>query len=405
MSQSVVNPSGASEATGWRGWMRWRRWPHRIATVTIVVVCWGLGLLNAGWMLDHKYPDMDAMTGRQDAFVFVDVVLGLVACVVLPLVRSQHRRRAGLAACLVVGCTILSTWAVPASLYAIVRVGSWRDARWIGALFGVFMASSVGYVFLVPNEPVDVATLLLVPVAFALLTLWGMYRGSRAALLDSYRERAEVLQREQSARIAQVRAEERAAIAREMHDTLSHRLAIISLHAGALASRRDLPPEQVAETASLVQQMAHQGSEELRSLLSVLREPADRSNMVRVTEAERLVAEARAVGLDVSLDCAPELMQRLESLPPQQSVALAQALHEGLANATKHAPHEHVDAHLAEDGDGVRLSVVNPLSTERSGLAGGFGLVGLDERVRVAGGWLTHGAHDGCHELVAWVPW
>ena len=77
-----------------------------------------------------------------------------------------------------------------------------------------------------------------------------MYIGSRRELIWTLRHRAERAESEQELRVAQARANERARIAREMHDVLAHRISQVSMHAGALAFREDLTPEQVRVSAT-----------------------------------------------------------------------------------------------------------------------------------------------------------
>ena len=78
---------------------------------------------------------------------------------------------------------------------------------------------------------------------------WGMYVGSRRELVWTLRQRAERAEAEQELRVAQARSNERARIAREMHDVLAHRISQISMHAGALAFRDDLTADRDARPA------------------------------------------------------------------------------------------------------------------------------------------------------------
>ncbi|MDO5084035.1 MAG: histidine kinase [Arachnia propionica] len=97
-----------------------------------------------------------------------------------------------------------------------------------------------------------------VPMTLSLVsaTLFGM-------LLRGQQQLAE-------ARVTQSRAEERARISREMHDSLAHRLSLISLHATALGNRTDLAPDVVARTAATIQTMTAEAGRELRQILQVL---------------------------------------------------------------------------------------------------------------------------------------
>ena len=100
----------------------------------------------------------------------------------------------------------------------------------------------------------------------------GMYIGARRELVASLHDRAERAEREQALRVEQAQANERARIAREMHDVLAHRMSLVAMHAGALAYRTDLSPEQTRHAAEVIQANAHRALADLREVLGLLRE-------------------------------------------------------------------------------------------------------------------------------------
>ena len=87
------------------------------------------------------------------------------------------------------------------------------------------------------------------------------------------KNRAERAEAEQELRTSQARANERARIAREMHDVLAHRISQVSMHASALAFRTDLDAEEMRASATIIQDTAHQALDDLRAVLGVLRDP------------------------------------------------------------------------------------------------------------------------------------
>ena len=99
-----------------------------------------------------------------------------------------------------------------------------------------------------------------------------MYIGSRRELLWTLRNRAETAEAEQELRVSQARSNERARIAREMHDVLAHRISQISMHAGALSFRDDLTADEMRDSAAVIQEKAHEALTDLRGVLGVLRD-------------------------------------------------------------------------------------------------------------------------------------
>lgn len=375
-----------------------------------VVVCWVIGFVIFALVWSTTYPDLAAVPvgdePRVAAKLLGDITSGWLACVLLPLLSSRRRERTwGPAAVVIVLTLAVSSWGASAAILALVVVAARRNVRWIVAVTVAGFAGAVVSGLLDP--PFDPLVLVVAAVVIAVPTLLGLYLGSRRALMASYREQAESARREQDANVAMARAQERTAIAREMHDTLSHRLSLISLHAGALAFRPDMDPERRAEGARLIQSTAQNAAEELHTLLTMLRTDVHDTGLdTDVAQVEAICEEFRSQGVDVSLVGEADLPARLSTLSALRSRALAQTVREGLANAAKHAPGEPVTVDVAEVDDGVQVRVENALTAPRhAGLAGGYGLVGVEERLAVAGGRIRTGTHDGRFVLEAWVPW
>ena len=100
---------------------------------------------------------------------------------------------------------------------------------------------------------------------------WGALARSQAALFASLAERARRAEAEQERRVAEARAAERAALAREMHDVLAHRLSLLATYAGALEYRPDASAEQRARAAGVIREGVHDALVELREVVTVLR--------------------------------------------------------------------------------------------------------------------------------------
>lgn len=370
----------------------------------VAVIVIGMPLQVGTWMV--LYPDLDlipeAEAGRVAALMLGELLLGVLAVALLPLViggRARPGRRAGIAA-LVITLASASALALPAAVVALGAVASWLRRGWLAVVGAAWLAVQVMVIAIDNGLWLGVVGALLVGGG---VVMAGLAVGRRRALVESLRDRAEALEREQAAIVAGTRLAERTRIAREMHDTLSHRLSVISLHAGGLAVHPDGGPGRVEETARLIQQSAQTASEELHAVLTVLR---DDQHDVRLDPTLAEVETVLAVsGADVRLSVDPSLTGRLSQLAPSASRALMRAVSEGVGNAVKHAPGRPVTVTLSgTPGHGAQVEIRNPIGAG-SGLAGGYGLVGLRERLELAGGRLEVGRHSGEFVLRAWVPW
>jgi signal transduction histidine kinase len=258
--------------------------------------------------------------------------------------------------------------------------------------------------------------LVLIIAAYAALLGWGQLSQARSALLASLRERARRAEAEQGRRVAEARVIERARMAREMHDVLAHRLSLVATYAGALEYRPDASPEQLSRAAGVVRAGVHQALDELREVISVLRdeEAAEDDDGVRgrpqpvLADVPRLVDESRDAGAHVRLD---NLVGDSAVLAGTVGRTAYRVVQEGLTNARKHAAGRPVRVRL-DGGPGGQLviDIVNPLPADPTAPpvspGTGTGLVGLTERVQLAGGQLDHEVtRAGEFRLHASLPW
>jgi signal transduction histidine kinase len=231
---------------------------------------------------------------------------------------------------------------------------------------------------------------------------FGLFIRARRQLVQSLHEQAD-----RSAEEA--RAAERRRIAREMHDVLAHRLSLLSVHAGALEFNADAPADEVAEAAGVIRESARSALEELRGVIGVLREDAGESPteppQPTLADLPALVEESRAAGMRISARI------ELGEAPAPAAVGRTayRIVQEGLTNARKHAPGAAVTLTVSVLEDHLRVEVrsLAPVAVASgSPLPGaGTGLIGLAERVTLAGGELEHGVDpDGAFVLRARLP-
>jgi signal transduction histidine kinase len=211
--------------------------------------------------------------------------------------------------------------------------------------------------------------------------------------------------------VTRAREAERRRIAGEMHDVLAHRLSLLALHAGALEFRDDILPKALSDAAGVVRASAYTALEELSQVIGILRHSDDSVVPPQPTLAQvpALVEESRAAKLRVA--CRIDVTEGA-AVPAAIERTAYRIVQEGLTNARKHAP-EHATVNLTIASADLRcLTVVlisrSPLGALRAPPppGGGSGLIGLSERVALAGGRLQHGLDpDGSFALRATLPW
>lgn len=339
------------------------------------------------------------------AFPDLNEVVGLSAALAL-----WWRRRAPLVVTLVtfVGAAIAPLAAGPAivSIFTVAALRSVRTAVAVGVLY-----LAPGAISLAARGGTPAPGELEGAVAGGLLTAaavgWGLAARSRRETMAALADRADRAEAEQHARIAEARATERARIATEMHDVLAHRLSMLSLHAGAIEVRVDAPREELARAAAVVRTNAHVALDELRDVIGVLREDGTPSlaPAPTATDLDGLFDEATAAGMRI----AATVTAPLASLPTELGRHAFRIVQEGLTNARKHAPAAPVEVSVAGTPGGrllVEVTNAHPVDVGTAIPGAGVGLVGLRERVALAGGELSCGAEaDGTYRLRAELPW
>jgi signal transduction histidine kinase len=239
--------------------------------------------------------------------------------------------------------------------------------------------------------------------------LLALYFDARRRLVGALTERAERAERERNLLAEQTRAEERARLAGEMHDVVTHRVSLMVLQAGAL--QVTATDEKTRQAAEELRAAGCQALEELRDLVGILRTAPEGDEPYSTAGLAALVAESTAVGTPAELIEAgdPELAS------PVVGRTAYRIVREALTNVRKHAPGAAVTVRVGYDGARVRLAIRNtapPNGREAGQLAGtgsGLGLAGLQQRVEVVHGTMRAGAtRDGGFcleaELPAYVP-
>jgi len=385
---------GADRPIGWPpDRLRWLRWSARIAVVVATAVLYPVTLLTVA----GSHP------GGPDALVFV-LALPQLLPLVLALRYPLLGWRIGLLAALVEPALAdAHRWAgwpwepaqVPMLGLAFVLAG----LRYGRAVLWWMYVAMAGVLFLRVDLSDAPGGLVLLTVATVLVDLaGGRIRAQRALAAET--ERTE---REKARRSV---LEERARIARELHDVVAHHMSLIAVQAETAPYRRDdITPGAADELASISAQ-ARQALAEMRRLLGVLRsdEAALRGPQPTLSDVERLVADSRRAGVPVRMTAPAGVGTRV---PEQVQVCAYRVVQEALSNATRHAPGADIAVELAVTGDAVRLAVRNGPGGAGPVVPGaGHGLIGMRERVGLLGGDLAVGPDpDGGFTVAATLPY
>ncbi|MFI7672553.1 sensor histidine kinase [Actinophytocola sp. NPDC049390] len=200
--------------------------------------------------------------------------------------------------------------------------------------------------------------------------------------------------------------EERARIAREMHDVVAHHMSVIVVQSETARYRLDGLPERAVAEFTEIARLARGSLSELRGLLSALRDDgADPARTPQPTLAElpALVARVEAAGIPVTMTIAPGA----ENLPQVLQLAVFRIVQEGLSNVVRHAPGARTWVDIARRKETLTVEVTNdeaggggPLTDKE----GGHGLAGVRERVTLLGGRFEVDQPDGGWRLRAVLP-
>ncbi|MDR1851197.1 MAG: histidine kinase [Propionibacteriaceae bacterium] len=375
----------------------WRLGFALVAGIAFYLVNWG----SAYFAYGGEYPKQLAIP------IVVDLLAGLLAI----LLAGLRRRFPLVIAVLESLISAISFFSLGACLLVWASLGTRRKAAEIipiGVLAcaGSLAGALAGYPVQTSLDPVSLAMGEATTLAvFAVPTLVGVNIGNRRELVASLQASNLALKEAQSARVAQARSEERTAIAMEMHDALAHRLSLVAVYAGAMENAHDWSAEKVQQSAGVVRENTRKALEELRSILGVLHEDDGIELQPGFAAIPGLLSDARRAGTEVEVRMEEEMSW--ETLPEAAGTTVYRILQECLTNARKHAPGQKVEIAVGgEPGAGLALDVENEIPSEvPATVPSGYGLVGLAQRARLAGGALSAGRKDGRFAVHLELPW
>jgi signal transduction histidine kinase len=293
------------------------------------------------------------------------------------------------------------------AIYTAARLLPWRRA-WLALVLALVLVTA--WAALDPmNRSASEAMLAMVWSTPAIIA-WLLGALVRATQLNVEQRRAAAAQR-----AGRAAAEERAQIARELHDVLGHSVSVMTVQASAV--RRRLRPDQAVEREALesVEAVGREAMAEMRRMVRVLRSgdgaatvggPGDLAPAPGLDQLPRLVDQFREAGLPVHYAPVPELPR----LAPGLDLTAYRIVQEGLTNALRHArglTRAEVSVDVTQDRlvVSVRDDGRPGGPRDEAGAAPGAGLLGMRERISVYGGSLLAGRRDeGGFQLVASLP-
>ncbi len=231
------------------------------------------------------------------------------------------------------------------------------------------------------RDAASVATVVAVPFAVG-----RVLRGRELRLVES-EERAWRLELERDAKALRAVSEERARIARELHDVVAHGVSVMVIQAGAAAEVLSRDPDSARGALVAIQDTGRQALADLRRMLGLVREgdPIGLEPRPGLGQLDPLLGQVRTAGVPVEI----EVRGTPRELPAGVDVSAYRIVQEALTNVLKHAGPARARVIVAYGPDAVELEVVDDGRGPQNGQ--GHGLVGMRERVALYGGTLEAG--------------
>ena len=338
---------------------------------------WIADAIACGALLFRRRFPLQVLVVTASAFLLVQYVTLDVPLLILTVVAAlvtltlAGRRRAAVTAAVVI--TLLT-----------MTIGTFTDAEYWSH-----------------PRPVAVAALCALSIAAAEAVR------NRRAYVAAIEERARRAEESRDQEARRRVADERLRIARELHDVLAHHIAVINVQAGVAQHLLGRQPEKAMESLDHVRAAARSVLSEMQAVVSVLREPDETGGPAEpqpgLEQVDILIDRFRGLGLTIDTVIAGAVVP----LPPTTDLVAYRVAQESLTNVGKHAPGARAEIRFDYRSDVLVLSVRNSRGTgpQTARTTGGFGLIGMRERVSSVGGALRAIARpDGGFETTATLP-
>ena len=344
---------------------------------------------------------LEVVVGRESARTSLWFGLPAIALLVLPIFARRRFPFGGPVAYWLLAAGISFTdWQLipsavslfPVGMAVAFLLGNLRDPLRAGLGLAVVVGSSTLIVYNIPGHAN--AELVFVPVEFAISWVAGFALRERAEQAEAAELRAALAERERDAAARVAVAEERARIARELHDIVAHAVSVMVLQVGAV--RHKLPDALAEDREALrgVERAGRTALAEMRRLLGAMRRDGDEAELVPqpgLDGLDSLVDEVSRAGLPVRLHVDGEPFP----LPRGVELSAYRIVQEGLTNALKHARASDADVTVRYRLDELEIEVRDNGKGSATSDGLGHGLVGVRERVKIYGGEMSAGKANG----------
>jgi len=291
------------------------------------------------------------------------------------------------------GRLVVFTYGVElAGFAAALLLGNLRSAEQVRMGLVIVLGGAALIAYNDPNH--TPGELVFIPILFLIAWLVGFALRGHVVQAEAAEARAEQAEREREAAARVAVAEERARIARELHDIVAHAVSVMVLQVGAV---RHKLPQELAQDRTALQEVERTGRAalaEMRRLLGAMRSERDELELTPqpgLGNLEPLLEEVRHAGLPVELHVDGNLFQ----LPRAIDLSAYRIVQEGLTNALKHAHAHHADVVVQYRSDELQIEVRDDGRGASPGDGLGHGLVGVRERVKLYGGEMSTGSSNG----------
>jgi signal transduction histidine kinase len=344
---------------------------------------------------------IEVIATRDSAITTLWFGLPAIAVLVLPILARRRFPFGGPLAYFVLAAAVsLVDWQLITSaesffvigLATAFLLGNLRNPWQAGISLFVVLGSLAFIVYKIPGH--DTSGLIFIPIDFAVAWAAGFALRGRTVQAEAAEQRATQAERDREAAARVAVAEERARIARELHDIVAHAVSVMVLRVGAVRHQLPAVLEDDKDALRDVERAGRRALTEMRRLLAAMRregEEAELTPQPGLDGLDSLLAEINRAGLPVELHVDGDPVP----LPRGIDLSAYRIVQEGLTNALKHAHASDADVTVRYLPDGLEIEIRDngQGSSTTDGL--GHGLVGVRERVKIYGGEMSTGTANG----------